>query len=235
MRNSIYSIKFLLLALVALALAGCSAAPASTDDATETLGEVSEALCASYPTSGAGDGDGTGNPGGGWTGFVTQLRVSPAYDSMIEVTQTKSAGGATVVGNLNFGASPVGPANIKFIRAKSPGWTGSLTNKLVNLNRCLAGLPPSQSGCGGNVCNEPNGYACLFANNSLAFTWDTLNSPTNPGGTITHNSTSFPLGVTGIWGTAPAEPSHFRIFALSAGGPASYSSRWTFSNGVTCP
>lgn len=234
-----YSIKFLLLVLGALALSACSAA-AVTDTAegsppAESVGEQSLALCASYPVSGAGDGDGSGAPGGGWTGFVTQLRVSPAYDSMLEVTQTKSVGGTTVVGTLNFGAYP-GPSNIKFIRAKSPGWVGSLTNRLVNLNRCISGLPGSQTGCGGYTCNEPNGYECLFANGALALTWQDWNTPTNPGGAIIPgNATNFPLGVTGIWGTAPNEPSHFRIFALSSGGAGSYSSRWTFLNGTTCP
>jgi hypothetical protein len=218
----------LLLAMMAF---GCASAP----DTTEDVGEVKQALCASKPSYGAGDGDGSGAVSGGWTGYVTQLRVSPAYDDKLEITQTKF-NGTTVVGALDFGNAPVGPRNIAFIRAKSPGWVGSLTNKLTAINVCQATLPPSHTGCGGNICNETAGHMCLFANNALALTWYAINTPTNPGGTIIPNSTtSFPLGVTGIWGTAPAEPSHFRIFALSAGGPGSYSSRWSFLNGTTCP
>lgn len=224
-------LALLLIGLAALCLGGCFAA---VDDDGENVGEKRQALCASYPTSGAGDGDGTGTPTGGWTGFVTKLRVNPVYDFMIEVTQTKSVGGSTLVGNVNFGGA-LGSPNIKFLTALSPGWTGSLANKITAINVCQANLPPSMTGCGGNVCTGPNGYMCMFVNNALAFTWYSYHTPSNPGGSIIPNTTSFPNGVTGIWGTAPAEPSHFRIFYLSSGGPSSTSSRWSFVNSAICP
>jgi hypothetical protein len=227
-------IKLLRLTLMALLCVFATACVAAGDDDGEDVGETKQALCASYPRYGAGDGDGSGAISGGYTGYVTQMRVSPAYDDKIEITQTKF-NGSTVVGTLDFGAAPVGPRNIAFIRAKSPGWTGSLTNKLVKINRCISAISPTHTGCDNHLCNEPAGHECLFMNDALAFTWQDLNTATNPGGAIIPSTTSFPLGVTGIWGTAPAEPSHFRIFALSAGGPGSWSTRWTFLNGTTCP
>ncbi len=224
------------LALLVLMAAGCfSTETADESGPNETLGEVQEPLCASYPFGGVGDGDGSGaatDPSMP-TGMITKMRIHPMYTSMIELTHTTWAGVATT-GVLNFGNVPAGSTpNIAFIRALSPGWIGS---SIVRINICNPqSMQPSW--CGNNSCNQGPRNACMFVNNKLAFVWDWFNSPTNPGGSIipsasTSSGWTF-NGITGIWGTAPNEPGHFRLFDTT--GTSSTSKRWTFANSVTCP
>lgn len=208
---------------LALALSACSA---GDPQSAETTDQVTESLCASYPVSGNGDGNGSGTPTAPLTGYVTKLRVNATYATRIDVTFKNATTGVETTQAINFGALPGGPANISFA---GPGWTGSVSAPITRINICN---PNSNQPafCGGNSCMQGANIQCMFVNNQLAFTWNWTNGTIVP----SSNNPSFPGGVSGIWGTAPNEPSHFRIFNNNGAG-ASKSSRWTLLNGTTCP
>lgn len=230
---------FLFLMLICtFSLTACSGAdvqPADTDDAAqvEDVGEVSQALCANYPTGIAGDAHYTNTSTWPITGYITKIKPNAAYADKLDFTHTNWTTGATNTTTINFGAYPVGNPNILFAGA---GWTGSLANPATKLNYCQPqGASPGWAPCDHHVCMQGADKFCFFVNDTLAFT-TTYTPGTQSGSFLPPQSggNTYGNGLTGVVGRAPGEPSRFRFF-YDGGGGGSSSKQWSLLNGTTCP
>lgn len=224
-------LALLLIGLAVLCLGGCSAP--DTQPEQESVGEVSDALCASYPTGISGDAHYTNTATWPITGFVTKIKPNVAYADKLDITHTLFATGVSTTSTINFGAYPVGSPNILFAGA---GWTGSVTNPATKLNYCQPqGASPGWAPCDNHVCMEGAGKFCFFVNDTLAFT--TTFTPGTQSGAFwppQSSGNSYGRGITGVVGRAPNEPSLFRFF-YDGGGGGSSSKAWALLNGTTCP